>query len=661
MPFMSQDYLLHISDEKRDQVFRTNAQLGYQPETSDSLLLPDKDRYAGTYVLGVQGVGKSGLLENLIAFDAQAGNAVIVIDPHGDLTMNCLAALPSHLLAQTYLVDMEDEAYPFGVNVFATSKLESSIALARAVDRILHIFEVLWPDVLSQQHLPRYVRAATIALLCCPGSTLVDVYMFLLDDQVRTRMLQHVTDPTVRQFWQTQYDDLSAAERLRRVQPLIGRLESLFMGRSLVRNIVGQRKTTITFRKAIEERAILFLRLPIKTVAQDARLIGTILLSQIHAAVFSFANVPEAQRPGVSLYLDEFQHFTTPDITELFTEGRKFGVKLTVAHQFRGQLPKYLQEATMTARTTICFQTIPEDARDMASIFPAQETTIRPEDIEPHPVNHVLTYGSDKPILREFIEQYLRPLQSQKRGGKVDINGTHLTYDVWHGAKMREVYVADPTPYLDNLLYEVMRTGNPELPIPYEAMIGFANCGRGFYTQGRMVSGDMLGPQANFPSALVVQSGEGFRWTRAPESGREQLYHFLFHLRMTMIALAEEPIGKRTAPSTTVVAGMLTQLPRRAAFVRTGETVGVIYTNDTPQRLSGRELVARVQTVLEQTRAKYCHPRAEVEQVPTQPDEVVEGVPNESPVAPRLVEPDERPTPPSTPTPPTTRWEERDQ
>lgn len=658
MPFMSLVHRAILSPDKQEQLLHTHVQFGYHPETQDMLLIPDGDRYAGTYVIGVQGVGKSGLLENLIAFDAQAGNAVIVIDPHGDLTNNCLAEMPPHLLTQTHLLDMEDEAYPFGVNVFATGRLESSIALARAVDRIMHIFEILWPDVLSQQHLPRYMRAAALTLLANSGLTLVDMYTFLLDEQMRTRMLQHVTDPTVRQFWQTQYDDLSAAERMRRVQPLIGRLESLFMGRSLVRNIVGQRQTTINFRKAIEERNILFIRLPIKTVAQDARLIGTMLLSQIHAAVFSFANVPEAQRPGVSLYIDEFQHFATPDITELFTEGRKFGVKLTVAHQFRGQLPAYLQEATMTSRTKICFQTTPEDGRDMATIFPTQEATIRPEDIEPHPVNHLLTYGSDKTIIQAFIEQYLRPLQSQKRGGKVDINGTHLTYDVWHGAKMREVYVADPTPYLDSLLYEVMRTGNPELPIPYEAMIGFANCGRGFYTQGRLVSNDMLGPQVNFPPALVVQFGDGYRWTRPPESGREQLYHFLFHLRMTMISLAEEPIGKKSAPSTTVVANMLTQLPRRAAFVRSGETVGVIYTNDTPERLSGRELVARVRTVLGQTRAKYCHPRAEVEHVVTQSDEIAVGELNESPITPNLMGPDERPT---RPVPPPTRWEVRDE
>jgi hypothetical protein len=208
MPFVSQAYIQHLREEQRQLLLRTNVPLGFHPETGDSLLLPDADRQAGTYVLGVQGAGKSGLLENLVGFDVAVGNAVIAIDPHGDLVAHCLAALPPAALEKVSLLDMEDEAYPFGVNLFSVGKLESSIAQARAVDRLMHIFEVLWEDVLSQQHLPRYLRAVTIALLANPGATLMDMYAFLLDEQVRHRLLQPVTDPTVRQFWQAQYDDL---------------------------------------------------------------------------------------------------------------------------------------------------------------------------------------------------------------------------------------------------------------------------------------------------------------------------------------------------------------------------------------------------------------------------------------------------------------------
>lgn len=615
MPFVSQNYLGYLSVADRTAFRRRHLKLGDQPETRDELLIPDAGRYAGTYVLGVQGVGKSGLLENLIAQDAAAGRAVIVIDPHGDLTKNCIAQLPPACLERTYLLDMEDEEYPFGVNVFAHAKLTTSLAQAQAVDRLMHIFEVLWQDVLSQQNLPRYVRAATLTLLANPGATLVDMHTFLLNEHFRARLLAQVTDPTIKQFWATQYDNLSDIEQNRRVQPLINRLEALFLGRTLVRNIVGQSKTTISFRRAIEQKEIVFIRLPIKTVAQDARLLGTVIIAQLHAALFSFADIPEAQRPGFSLYVDEVQHFTTADFAEMFTEGRKFGVRVCIAHQFRGQLPDFLKQSTMTARTKVVFQVTPEDGREMAHLFPATETRVNPDDIDPHPVRQLISYGSDDLHVTAFVEHYLRPLQMHKRGNKVDIEGLQTTWDIWHGLERQNLYVADPTPYLDNLLYQVMRSGDSTLPIPWDAAAGFANCGRGFFTAVKWSKGSVdLTNNVPFPPHLVVETGQGPRWTRPPENAKEQFYHFIFHLRMVMRYLAAHPIGKVTSATATDVAQMLTNLPKRAAFVRSGDDIGVIYTSATPAPVGPAEAGIRLQTIRQQTRAKYCHPREDVEQ-----------------------------------------------
>jgi len=638
MPFMSQDYLWSVSDDKRRHIEREYIALGYHPETGDVLAVPPVDRYAGTYVIGVAGVGKSALLENLIDFDANAGNAIIVIDPHGDLITHVLGQIPQHRMADTYLLDMEDEQYPFGLNMFSTDKLTSSVAKTRAVDRLMHIFEVLWSDVLSQQNLPRYVRAATIVFLDNPGATLVDMYAFLLDSNVRAGMLRHVTDPTVRQFWQVQYDDLSEKERMTRIQPLVGRLESLFMGRSLVRNIVGQRENTIDFRKAIDDRQIILVRLPVKTLAQDARLVGTIIMAQISSAIFSFGDVPEAKRPGVSLYVDEFQTFSTPDIDELFTQGRKFGVRLVIAHQYRNQLPGYLQQSTMTVRTKVCFQVTPEDGREMAHVFPPQEESIKPEDIEPKPVNYLLTYGSDDWNVRQFIDTYLRPVQQYKHGSKIEL-GDHIDINLWSGTRVREIVAADPTPYLDNLLYEAMRTGNPMLPVPYEVVIGFARCGKGFYGHARTISNPELTQEWRYPPHLVVPDGNGRRWSRPPESSMEQVAHFFFHLRATMEHLAAEPIGKKSAPSSTVVGQMLTQLPKRAAFVRSGDTVGVVYTQDTPKAAGPAELRARVLAVQAHTRLVYCR---------SQDDDTEQTLPA-APATPTVAQ---------VPQVPVTRWEE---
>lgn len=370
--WLSQAHVASLSREAYGRLLANYVQLGLHPQTQYGFLVSNQDRYAGTYIIGGTGLGKSKLLQSLIHQDIFNNQAAIVVDPHGDLAHDTIASLPPELprewLNKIYLLDMEDEEYPFGLNVFGSIDFRSSVAFAQSVERIMHIFAVLWPEVMSQAYLPRYLRAAIIALAANRGATLVDMYTFLTNDSLRHRMLQHVHDPSVRQFWQMQYDDLSAAQRFQRVEPLVGRLESIFMGRSLVRNIVG-RQTTISFRRAIENREVIFIKLPLKRIPQDARLVGTILLSEIHAALFSFADVSAHQRPGFSLYVDEFQNFATPDFSEMFTEGRKFGVRVTVAHQYRSQLPPYLQASSMVARIKVCFQVNPDDAREMAQLF----------------------------------------------------------------------------------------------------------------------------------------------------------------------------------------------------------------------------------------------------------------------------------------------------
>jgi hypothetical protein len=91
------------------------------------------------------------------------------------------------------------------------------------------------------------------------------------------------------------------------------------------------------------------------------------------------------------------------------------------------------------------------------------------------------------------------------------------------------------------------------------------------------------------------------------EDHHEQLYRFLFHLHMAY--LAAHPIGKKSTLTSTHGAPMLTQLPKRAALVRSGGEVGVIYTDDTVPHVEANELQQRLYLIRSQPRQKYCRPK----------------------------------------------------
>ena len=648
MPFVSAAHLDQMDYTKQDKFFASNYFIGQHHDTGDGFFVPENDRYMGTYILGVQGMGKSTLLESLIKRDIDSGNATIVIDPHGDLIDHCIAAMHPMDLPKVSVLDMEDEEYPFGINVFGNLDKLSGIDQQQVVDRVLHIFEVLWPEVMGQQYLPLYVRAATAALIANPRRTLLDMQPFLREKKLRRELLKNVSDPTIIDFIR-EYDDMSEDNQQRRTQALTNRLTALFMGRSLVRNIVGQREDTIDFRKAIENKEFIFIKLPMNKIPYDAQVIALLLIAQINNAVFSFADRPANKRPGVSIYVDEFQNFCTSDFSKLFTEGRKYGCRITLAHQHREQLPDYLKSSTQTAYTKICFRSNASDAREMAHYFYSDFAYVRQKDIEEKVSKYLIDHPSDSHEVREFTARYLRPLLSKRRedrraDGRIEIEYPGLNIWTMFAKASPNPYVDDPTPYLDALLQDVMRNRRPTLPVPHPVAFGFSGCGWGFYRKLMNMRADdrqqFLSSSVGFPDHLTEYDKYGkLRWIRKPEDSYEEMWCFIFHLRMTMLYLADNPIGDETVMNTTDLAHILTQLPKGMVLIRSGDDVGQVETQKPGKGMDMRSFGTRMKELRDQTRQRYTKPRSEIESmnenlksVDVEPDDV-----NEMPVKPQSI------------------------
>ena len=129
------------------------------------------------------------------------------------------------------------------------------------------------------------------------------------------------------------------------------------------------------------------MTLPINEEAysKSAGLVGTVLMSLVYAATFSFADVPEHKRPGFSLIVDEFQNFATEDYAKLFSQGRKFRVKQFLAHQYRGQLSDTPsdanRDATLSAFTKVIFQVTEPNSWALSWLFVDLEERCQPANL----------------------------------------------------------------------------------------------------------------------------------------------------------------------------------------------------------------------------------------------------------------------------------------
>ncbi len=156
---------------------------------------------------------------------------------------------------------------------------------------------------------------------------------------------------------------------------------------------------------------------------------------------------------------------------------------------------------------------------------------------------------------------------------------------------------------------EVMEAGDPNYWVPQVVVGGLCNGGKGFY---KLALKAKRGVDINMsiPGNNVING----RWVVDPRNSDEQFYHFIWHLRATLRYLAANPLGTFSENKQGDVARQLTELPRRTALVRSGDTVAKVMTYDTPLKVTGQGLMSRVSALQHQTHLKYCHPRPQVVQ-----------------------------------------------
>ena len=103
---------------------------------------------------------------------------------------------------------------------------------------------------------------------------------------------------------------------------------------------------------------------------ESSTLLGSLIVSTLGLAAFSRADSQTASRRPFFIYVDEFQSFTTLMLANMMAELRKYGVGLTLAHQYIHQLEPDIRHAVFgNAASMVAFRVGAEDAPLLASEF----------------------------------------------------------------------------------------------------------------------------------------------------------------------------------------------------------------------------------------------------------------------------------------------------
>jgi len=336
-----------------------------------------KDRSRHMYVIGKTGMGKSTLLENMAVQDIQSGEGICFIDPHGKTADLLLEYIPESRKKDVVYFAPFDLEYPIAFNVMEDVGYDKRHLV---LSGLMSTFKKIWEDAWSARM--EYILGNTIlALLEYPGATLLGVNRMFADKEYRRRVVDNVTDPAVKSFWNDEfakYTEKFAAEATPAIQNKIGQ----FTANPLIRNIIGQPTSSFDLRKIMDEKKIFIVNLSKGRIGEsNANLLGSMLITKIYLAAMSRADLTDSELkkyPNFYLYVDEFQSFANKSFADILSEARKYKLSLTIAHQYIEQMEEEVRAAVFgNVGTMITFRVGAYDAdvleKEFAPKFSAED------------------------------------------------------------------------------------------------------------------------------------------------------------------------------------------------------------------------------------------------------------------------------------------------
>ncbi len=333
-----------------------------------------EDRRRHMYVVGKSGVGKSKMLELLIRQDIAYGKGVCVIDPHGELIDDIMPFIPENRVNDVCLIDPSDREFAASFNPLANIDPEFKHQLTQGLIEVMkRQFAANW-----KPRLEHVFRFTCLALLDYPHATMRGMISMLTDRNYRQKVIEYIEDDMVKRFWAIEFADWSEKFDTTAIIPLVNKLGQ-FLSDPMLRNIFGQKENKIDFEELMEKQKIVLINLSKGKIGEEnSSFFGSMFITKIKQAGMARAHIPAKERKDFYLYVDEFQNVVTETFQHLMSEARKYGLCLTLAHQYITQLIPTVRSAVMgNVGTLVIFRVGGEDAakleQEMTPIFKAKD------------------------------------------------------------------------------------------------------------------------------------------------------------------------------------------------------------------------------------------------------------------------------------------------
>jgi hypothetical protein len=330
------------------------------------------DRQRHMYVVGQTGTGKSVYLENLALQDMLKGNGFAFVDPHGDVVEKLLSMVPKERTEDIIYFNPASTDYPMGLNLFEfNTPDQKDFLIQEALNMLYKLYDPQHQGIMGPRYEHLFRNAALTVMADPKGGTFVDIPKLFRDPGYVQQKLQYVKDVNILEFWNK---EMPASQRSNEFGDVVSWFVSkfgAFLNNDMMRNIIGQTTSAFDLRQVMDNKKILLVNLSKgRTGELNSKLLGMIFVMKFQAAAMSRSDIPEDDRVDFSLYVDEFQNFSTDSFATITSEARKYHLNLIVANQFTTQLTTEIRDAVFgNMGTIVSFRIGQSDLESLGKYF----------------------------------------------------------------------------------------------------------------------------------------------------------------------------------------------------------------------------------------------------------------------------------------------------
>lgn len=360
--------------------------MNYHHGTPTPIGLKASERERHMYIIGGTGNGKTTMFKYQIVQDLNAGKAIAIVDPHGDLAEEIMGYIPPSRMDDVVYINPRDIAHPVAINILEIPEGLDGDDLLNAKDDIaentISILRKFFSDDDTGGHRIEYVlRNAIHTALTVEGATIFTIFKLLTDAKYAKPIINKLEDENLKAFWKNELGkagNMQAVKMSAGITAKIGR----FLFSTSASRVLGQSKSTIDFQKIMDEKKILICNFSKGNLGEDtSRLFGVTILAKLQLASLKRSLQEQSERIPYYLYVDEFQNFATPGFVQMLSEARKYRLFVTMAEQSTQQQEDQKMIGVIMANvgTVVVFRT--QSVEDEKVMLPLLEPYVEKGEI----------------------------------------------------------------------------------------------------------------------------------------------------------------------------------------------------------------------------------------------------------------------------------------